>query len=759
MASPPEREDHSAISFSTGPHPTSSSTPSSSKRSSRVPRNLSGIIFGTSPTAVTSLAAMSEARSGANENTPLLVEPEAGRREDESPRRNYTANLDEAAGMDDDSAGGKGRLLRAPGPGGVGGSGGPKKKPSVTLTYAKKIKQRSKYYVPVTEWLPKYNWSLFSGDVVAGVSVACLLVPQAMSYASGLAKLGPVAGLWSTAIPALIYGALGTCRQLSIGPEAALSLMIGQMIQEAVYGDPHTTPENPELEAAAIAIITTFQIGVITSLLGLLRLGFLDVVLSRALLRGFITAVGVIIFIEQLIPMLGLAAILAHPDGSREAPTRPITKFIFTLQHLHHTNKTTAILSFTSLGFLILVRVLKGRVVQRPGGAWVKYVPEILVLVVGTTFLANVLNWDARGVEVLGKVKGGASLPFGLPINSRTLKYFNFTLPTAFVSAVVGVVDSIVAARENATKYGYAVSPNRELVALGAANLMGSTIVGTGAIPVFGSITRSRLNGQIGSRTQMASIVTSICMIFTIFFLLPHLFYLPKAVLAAIVTLVVYAILHEAPHEIMLFWRLGAWTDFLQMVGTFFLTLFFSIELGLVASVVFSLILVIQNSSQTRIKIIGRLPGTNDWVPIDEDETAQEEIPGVLVVRVRESLSFANTGQLKERLRRLELYGMGKSHPSDEPRRESAKALILHMGDVEEIDASATQILQELTQSYAERGVGVHFAHLRPSQIQQFEIVGITEILGPTHFHRDLSSAMREVESLGYGTSIFSRWD
>ncbi|OWT39498.1 endoplasmic reticulum protein [Cryptococcus neoformans Bt1] len=757
MASPSSiRDDHLTFTTSTSNSdtlPSTSHNPNTSTNS-RIVRNLSDMLFGKTTMSGTSL------NMTANESTPLLTE--SSNHEGRTPRRNFTASLDQVAEaeaqnrvvklnnastiLSESEEGGDARL--------------PQKRASITMAYAKKIKQRSKYYVPVTDWLPKYSWSLFSGDFVAGVSVACLLIPQAMSYASGLARLTPVAGLWSTAIPALIYGALGTCRQLSIGPEAALSLLIGQMIQEAVYGDPHSRPAHPEAEAAAIALITTLQIGVITSVLGLLRLGFLDVVLSRALLRGFITAVAVIIFIEQLVPMLGLAALLAQPtDPSQEPPTRPLSKLFFTINNIHSMNVPTALLSFISLGFLIVVRVIKQKVAQTPGGKWVRYVPEILILVVGTTILTNVLEWDEKGVEVLGKIKGGSSLPFGWPIYKKTMKYFNFTLPTAFVSAVVGVVDSIVAARENAAKYGYDVSPNRELVALGASNLVGSSIVGTGAIPVFGSITRSRLNGQIGSRTQMASIITSICMIFSIFFLLPYLYYLPKAVLAAIVTVVVYAILNEAPHEILYFWRMGAWTDFLQMVGTFFLTLCFSIELGLVASVVFSLILVIQSTSQPRIKIIGRVPGTNEWVPIDEDESAQEEIPGVLVVRIRENLSFANTGQLKERLRRLELYGMDKSHPSDEPRRESAKALILHMGDVEQIDASATQILYELMKAYHERGVGVHFAHLRPGQVKAFGIAGITDIVGPSHFHQDLSNAMREVESMGYGTSIFARWD
>ncbi|TYJ55804.1 hypothetical protein B9479_003456 [Cryptococcus floricola] len=734
-----QSDDH--LTFATPNAPSGSSgTGAGAGTGSKVPRNLSGILFGR-PNL-----------SGSSESAPLIP-----RDRSRSPRRNYTANLDQITDEDESERGQSGGHDQYESSASGAGQGRrPSKKKSLTLTYAKKIRQRSKYYVPITEWLPNYSWSLFSGDAIAGVSVACLLIPQAISYASGLARLTPVAGLWSTAIPALMYGAMGTCRQLSIGPEAALSLLIGQMIQEAVYGDPHSVPAHPDLEAAAIALITTFQIGVITSLLGLLRLGFLDVVLSRALLRGFITAVGVIIFIEQLVPMLGLATLLSH---SVSPPTRPLSKLLFIFSHTPQINKATAILSFTSVTFLIASRVIKQKIAQRPGGLWIKFVPEILLLVVGTTILTEALGWNNLGVEVLGKIKGGSSLPFGWPIYSRTIQYFNFTLPTAFVSAVVGVVDSIVAARENASKYGYAVSPNRELVALGAANLSGSVLVGTGAIPVFGSITRSRLNGQIGSRTQMASIVTAFCMIFTIFFLLPHLFYLPKAVLAAIITVVVYAILNEAPHEIIYFWKMGAWTDFAQMVMTFFLTLCFSIEVGLVVSVIFSLILVIQKSTQTRIKIIGRLPGTQTWVPLDSDDSAQEEIPGVLVVRIRENLNFANTGQLKERLRRLELYGMGKSHPSDEPRRESAKALVWHMGDVEEIDASAMQILYELTKAYDERGVGVHFAHLGPEQMKSFEIAGITGILGPAHFHRDLSAAMREVETMGYGTSIFARFE
>ncbi|GMK59887.1 hypothetical protein CspeluHIS016_0901040 [Cutaneotrichosporon spelunceum] len=605
---------------------------------------------------------------------------------------------------------------------------------------ARKIRQRSKYYIPVTEWLPTYSWSLFASDAVAGVS--------AMSYATSLAKLTPVAGLWSSSVPIFLYGLLGTSRQLSMGPEASLSLMLGQLITELVWNDPHSPPANPELEAAAISVMATFQVALITGVLGLLRLGFLDVVLSRALLRGFITAIGVIISIEQSIPLFGLTDVLKNAGNP---PTLPIPKLIFIIKHITESNPITTTISVCSLSFLIFGKIIKQRVKRRPGGAWLRFVPEILIVVIATTWLTSIFRWDHRGVDILGKIQTTTGSPFGLPLSSRTLKYFNATFPTAFVMALVGVVDSMVSARENATKYSYAVHPNRELVAYGATNLVASTLTATGCLPVFGSPTRSRLNGETGGRTQMASLITSALVLLSIFFVIPWLYFLPRCVLAAIITTVVYGILNEAPHDVVYYWRMKAWPDSIQMAGTFLLTIFFSIEVGVVASVGFSLLLVIQNSTKPRIKIIGRRPDTDDWVPIDEDDEALEEIPGVLVVRIREPLSFANTGGLKERLRRLELYGPQKSHPSDEPIRESAKAVILHMGDVDEIDASALQILSELVNSYQERGVGIYFAHLQPQQLEQFRIVNIPQTLGPSRFHPDVRSAMLEVETLGFG--------
>lgn len=237
------------------------------------------------------------------------------------------------------------------------------------------VKQRSKYYIPVLDWLAHYDVRLLSGDITAGVTLACLIIPQSMSYASSLAHLTPVAGLWSVAIPGLVYAMLGTCRQLSDGPEAALSLLVGQMVNEVISGDPHSIPKDADRVAIQVACVITLQVGVFTFLLGILRLGFLDVVLSRALLRGFITAIGVIIFIEQLLPMLGLSALL-HGASS----LHPIEKLFFVIEHINQTNMHTAVLSAIALSILIGMRILK----QRLQG-WVRYIPEIFLVVVAST--------------------------------------------------------------------------------------------------------------------------------------------------------------------------------------------------------------------------------------------------------------------------------------------------------------------------------------------------------------------------------------
>jgi len=267
-----------------------------------------------------------------------------------------------------------------------------------------------------------------------------------------------------------------------------------------------------------------------------------------------------------------------------------------------------------------------------------------------------------------------------------------------------------------------------------------------GTLPAYGSITRSRINGDVGGRTQMASFVCSGIVLLATFWLLPWLYFLPKCVLASIICLVVFSLLAETPHDVMYYWKMSAWVDLALMALTFIFSIVWDIERGIVVSLIASLLLVVHRSSKTRMTILGRIPGTDRWKPINENPEAQEDVSGgALIIRIRENLDFANTAQLKERLRRLELYGVAKSHPSDEPRRQQASVLVFHMADVETCDASAVQIFYELLETYQARGVGLFVTHLRAGPRKMFDTAGIEKLLGVDAFYDNVGDAMAHV--------------
>lgn len=593
-----------------------------------------------------------------------------------------------------------------------------------------------RYYIPSTAWIPNYSWSLLGGDFLAGVTVACMLIPQSVSYATSLAKLSPVAGLFSASIPGIIYALLGTSRQLNVAPEAALSLLVGQAVSDILHKDPHTHPVDPDAVGIAVSTIITFQVGLISFLLGFFRLGFIDVVLSRALLRGFITAVAVVIMIEQLIPMLGLvhAEHLANPHTTME-------KLFFLIEHIPQSHELTTFISFGALATLVVLRTVKTGFKKY---WWIYRIPEVLIVVVVSTIVSQQFDWDDDGVDILGSVNTNTGKHFfRLPFRHRNLSYLRSTTSTAVLCSVIGYLDSIVAAKQNAGKFGYSISPNRELVALGAGNLMGSFVPGT--LPAFGSITRSRINGDVGCRTQMASLICSTIVLLATFFLLPLLYHLPTCVLAAIIAMVVFSLLAETPHDVRYYWKMRSWIDLGLMFLTFAFTIIWNIEIGITVSLIISLLLVVHRSSKPKMTILGRIPGTEQWKPISENPEAREEVPGVLIVRIRENLDFANTAQLKERLRRLELYGVDPSHPSEEPRREEAAVLIFHMADVDSVDASAAQIFYELLETYKSRDVELFITHLKRGPHEAFERAGILKLLGDDAFQDNVGAAIARI--------------
>ncbi|BGP44587.1 hypothetical protein JCM10450v2_000401 [Rhodotorula kratochvilovae] len=617
---------------------------------------------------------------------------------------------------------------------------------------------RARYYIPVLQWLPHYTLKKFVRDVTSALTLTSLLVPQSMSYATNLVHTDPVNGLFGASIPPMLYSVLGTCRQLSVGPEAALSLLTGEFIAKVIEAEEHAHGGMSVREKARIAVVITttitFQSGLVTFLLGFFRLGFLDAVLSRALLRGFMTAVGVTIFITQLIPILGIEKGLTAAYGASSSVPE---KVFYLATHLHEGHRLTLFVSGVALAALIGGRVIKKLVAKRERKfRWIKFVPEVLLVVIISTFLSHTFRWHDAGLQVLGKVSPGnvkVRIPFvgWGPYTQYITKCFG----TSTVIAILGFLDSIVAAKDMASKYDYPISPNRELCALGFANLF--TSLCTGALTGYGSITRSRLAASTGATTQMAGLLTGTFILLVTFFLLQLLAALPKCILAVIVLVVVFSILEEAPEDVRFFWKMRAWVDGALMLLTFVLSLFVGVEVGVIVSVCLSLVLCVKQSTAMRIKILGRVPGTSLFEPLDDDDptssddgllsSLSEEVPGVLIVRIRDgALTFANTGAMKERLRRLERYGHQRAHPSEEPRRAEASVVIFHLADVQEVDASALQIMRELVESYTARSVLIYWTQCSATVLHRLQQAGVIAASGgDAHVQPTVASALEEV--------------
>ncbi|GAA5969156.1 hypothetical protein JCM11641_007490 [Rhodosporidiobolus odoratus] len=629
------------------------------------------------------------------------------------------------------------------------------------------LSTRAKYYVPILDWVPKYTLRQFGGDVTAALTASrafltSMIIPQSMSYSTNLVHSDPVYGLFAAAIPSMLYSVLGTCRQLSVGPEAALSLITGETIARFLEEEEHAHgPMNAKDKMMLITTVTTiitFQSGLITFLLGFFRLGFLDAILSRALLRGFITAVGLVIFVTQALPILGIEHGLNKVYGA--SSTLP-EKVYYILTHFGDAHRLTVLVSGVALAVLVGAKLFKRQLSRRKGFRFLNFVPEVLVVVLVSTLLSHLLNWQSHGLAVLGHVSPGA-VNFRLPLVGwgHLGGYAHRTMGTATVIAVLGFLDSIVAAKDQASKFDYPISPNRELCALGFANLFNSLCAGS--LQGYGSITRSRLAAATGATTQMASLLTGSFILLVTYTMLGLLTSLPKCILAVVVCVVVFSILEEAPEDLMFFWKMRAWVDGGLMLLTFFLSLFINVEVGIIVSVSLSLILALKRSTSVRISILARIPETSLFEPLDSDSDddayedpllasltqGQEEVPGVLIARIRDTaLTFANTGALKERLRRLERYGPKKAHPADEPSRGEASVVVFQLADVVEVDVSALQILREVVESYAGRSVLVYWTNCQPRVLSRLREAGVvSKSGGDSHVQPTVQLALQELQ-------------
>ena len=460
------------------------------------------------------------------------------------------------------------------------------------------FRKRLKYYVPVFGWAGKYDFGNLTSDLIAGLTVSFLIIPQALSYAQALVKVPPIFGLYAAIIPLLMYSIFGTSKQLSIGPEALVSILVGSSIREFKLWKEHQdiTALNPIDNVQSTALLC-LMIGVFVFLLGMFRFGFLDSVLSRALLRGFVLAVACVVIVEMLDTLLGFdrssqqcglsSPVFKIPDGISTSE-----RLLLILGNLDKTHFLTALISFFSITFLFGVKLLKGKF---PNHKQIQLIPEILILSIVAISLTVIFQWNCKGLAVLGNIR----IDYDPDINIRpipTLPKIRHLLLSAILISVIGFVESMAVAKAYALKHNYVVSPNRELVAIGLANIVSSVF---GCFPAFGSLSRSSVNDAARAKTQLSGLVTGITVWIVSLCLLPVFAYLPKSVCASIICIAASKLIEL--QDVFFIIKLNAWRDLALLVGTFLSTVFLSIETGTLISVVISLLLVLRHTAKVFI--------------------------------------------------------------------------------------------------------------------------------------------------------------
>jgi MFS superfamily sulfate permease-like transporter len=385
----------------------------------------------------------------------------------------------------------------------------------------------------------------------------------------------------------------------------------------------------------------------------------------------------------------------------------------------------------------------------------VAYIPDRFVVVVLSAVFAYKLDWESQGLAVLGDVKSSGKLfAVHFPFETSHLKYAGDAVNTALIIALLGFFESSVAAKSLGSGDGkdgvhMQLSANRELIALGTANMTGGLFM---ALPAFGGYGRSKVNASTGGITPMSSIFLSLITILCTVFMLPYFYHLPKGVLCSMVSVVAYSLVEEAPHDIKFFWRIKGWSEMILMFGIFLATVFWDLKRGIAVGIGLSILRLIRHSTRPRIQILGRVPGTEDkFANAELDPENIEFIEGCLIVKIPEPLTFANTGDLKNRLKRLEDHGTGSAHPAL-PRvrnQEHNKNIIFDVHGVTSLDGAGAQVLYEIIENYRNRNVKVFFCRV-PSQRSQvwglFEASGIVDMCGRRHFVNSVQEALRMTE-------------
>ncbi|GLT43983.1 hypothetical protein SLA2020_179030 [Shorea laevis] len=553
---------------------------------------------------------------------------------------------------------------------------------------------------PILSWGRKYKAVKFKNDLMAGLTLASLCIPQSIGYAT-LAKLDPQYGLYTSVIPPLIYAVMGTSREIAIGPVAVISLLLSSMVQN--IEDPVANPVGYQ----KLVITTTFFAGAFQAVFGIFRSGFLVDFLSHAAIVGFMGGAAVVIGLQQLKGLLGINHFTNKTD------VISVIKAVWR-SFEHPWNPYNFILGCSFLCFILITRFMGRR------NRKLFWLPAIapLISVILATLIVFLTRADEHGVKIVKHIKGG--------LNPGSVHQLQFKGPhvgevakTGLIVAMVALTEAIAVGRSFASVNGYHLDGNKEMVAMGVMNIIGSF---TSCYVATGSFSRTAVNYSAGCETALSNIVMAVTVLISLELLTRLLYYTPVAILASIILSALPGLIDF--HEAYNIWKVDK-LDFLACVGAFFGVLFASVEIGLLIAVTISFAKIILISIRPGTEFLGKLPGADIYGDVEQYPMAVKT-PGVLILRLKSALlCFANANFVRERIMKWVEQGDTKTNSE-----RAIQLVILDLSSLMDIDTSGIASLVELYKNLDSSGMKMAIANPRWQVIHKLKMAGFVDTFG-----------------------------
>jgi high affinity sulfate transporter 1 len=560
--------------------------------------------------------------------------------------------------------------------------------------------------IPMTSWLPNYQKKWLRVDIIAGLAVWAMTVPQVLAYA-GIAGVPPIYGLYTVPLAMILYAIFGSSRTLSVGPESAIAIISAVSVSALVTDNLS--------EYLILTSMLTLLVGILFLLFGFFRLGWLANFLSKPVLQGFTMGIALIVISSQVPLIFGTEA---GYNSMVKSMTETIHTgfFVKSWSVIATLSGTNLVTMAVGLGALLILFAFKS---FKPTS------PYALIVVLIGILAVYFLNLTDHGVSVIGAVDSGLG---GLKIPDISMDKIGALIPGALAILLLGYSVSLSVASISAETTGEQINPNQELIGLGFANIGAAFSSG---FVVSGSLSRGVVIRRAGGRTQVVSIINAILIIVTLLFAISLFFYLPYAVLAAIVIQAMSGLLNFKFYSRL--YKIDRGEFAFAMVSLFGVLIFGILE-GVALGVILSLALLIKRVSRPGTAILGRVPETNDFRDVITNPEA-ETVPGLLIFRFDGPIIFVNAGFLVDEIRRI-------ISSSEIP----VKEVLIPAHQINHLDSTGADIMSKLKSELDAKGILLSFAEVKMKLQEAIYRTGLENIIGKGHFFESIGDGVKSFQ-------------